>query len=107
MTPGNSLPASGRPCAPPDEAGMRPARPSGTEEYPLGDDLLVYIPRSETAYALNRSAVAIWRLCDGTRTVEAITKELGQCVGRSGDELLPDVIQGVTRLRELGLLEIR
>jgi len=105
MTPGSSLPAGGRADGTPDGAST-PARLSGTEEYPLGDDLLVYVPRSETAYALNRSAVAIWHLCDGTRTVEVITKELEQCAGRSGNELLPDVIQGVTRLRELGLLEI-
>jgi pyrroloquinoline quinone biosynthesis protein D len=91
----------------PDGTVTRPARLSGVEEHPLGEELLVYDPRSETAYALNRSAVAIWLLCDGTRTVEEITNELGQFVGLSGAALLPDVIQGVTRLHESGLLEFR
>jgi hypothetical protein len=68
---------------------------------------MVYVPPGETAYALNPSAAAIWTLCDGTRTVEEITEELGQCVGHSGEALLPDVIEGVARLQELGLLEFR
>ena len=53
MTPGSSLPAGGRADGTPDGAST-PARLSGTEEYPLGDDLLVYVPRSETAYALKQ-----------------------------------------------------
>ena len=92
---------------PPDGPSRRLARLSGAEAYRLGDDLLVYVPPNETAYALNRSAAAIWKMCDGTRTVEEITEELGQCVGHSGAALLPDVIEGVTRLHELGLLEFR
>jgi hypothetical protein len=67
----------------PDGTVTRPARLSGVEEHPLGEELLVYDPRSETAYAL------------------------GQFVGLSGAALLPDVIQGVTRLHESGLLEFR
>ena len=63
--------------------------------------------RSEQAFTLNRSAVAIWELCDGTRTVEEITEELGQCLGRSRTTLLTDVMRGVNRLHELGLLELR
>jgi pyrroloquinoline quinone biosynthesis protein D len=91
----------------PEDPTIRPARLSGAEEYPLGDELLIRLPPGETAYALNPSALAIWRLCDGSRTVEEITDELGQCVGRSRAVLLPDVMQGVLRLHELGLLELR
>jgi hypothetical protein len=91
----------------PDGAAIRPARLSGAEEHRLDDELLIYVPRSEKAYTLNRSAVAIWELCDGTRTVEEITEELGQCISRSSAALLTDVIQGVARLHELGLLELR
>jgi len=92
---------------PPDAATLRPARLNGAEEHRLDDELLVYVPRSEKAFTLNRSAVAIWELCDGTRTIEEITEELGQCIGRARTALLSDVIQGVTRLHELGLLELR
>ena len=92
---------------PPDGTATRPARLGVAEEHRLGDEWPVYVPHSDIASTLNRSAFAIWTLCDGTRTVEEITEELGQCVGRSGAKLLPDVIQGVTRLHELGHLEFR
>lgn len=107
MTPGSPLPPRGRACATPDGSAARPARLSGTEEYPIGEELLVYVPRSGTAYALNRSAAAIWHLCDGIRTIEEITEELGQWISRTRATLLPDVTQGVTRLHEWGLLELR
>jgi hypothetical protein len=107
LIPGPSLLAGGHACAPPDGPATRPARVRDAEEYRLDDEMLVYVSRSETAYVLNRSAAAIWELCDGTRTVEEITVELGQCVGRSGADLLPDVVQGVARLREAGLVDLR
>ncbi|TMI88976.1 MAG: PqqD family protein [Bacillati bacterium ANGP1] len=92
---------------PPDAATTRPARRNGAEEHRLDDEVLLFVPSSEQAFTLNRSAVAIWELCDGIRTIEEITEELGQCIGRSRTALLTDVIQGVTRLYELGLLELR
>ena len=83
----------------------RPVRLSGTHEYRLGDELLVYVPDSETAHALNPSAVAIWDLCDGTRTAEDISRELGQWLGRPGDALLRDTRRGIAELCELGLVK--
>ena len=57
--------------------------------------------------ALGYGAAAIWELCDGTRTVEEISRELGRWLGRPGEALFPDVRQGLARLSELGLLEAR
>ena len=88
-----------------DRKQTRPVRLSGTHEYRLGDELLVYLPCSETAHALNRSAVAIWELCDGTRTAEDISQELGRWLGRPGEELLLETRGGIAELCELGLLE--
>lgn len=99
--------ARGRASAAVDGSAARPTRLSGVQEYRLGDELLVYVPRRETAHALNRSAAAIWALCDGTRTIEEISGELGQCVGRPAEALLPDVKRGIGRLCEIGLLEAR
>jgi hypothetical protein len=90
----------------PAHAGLRPSRLSSIRERRFGDELRLYVPEHELA-TLNHSAAAIWQLCDGKRTIEEISEELGPCVGRSGVALLPDVIQGVTRLHELGLLELR
>jgi pyrroloquinoline quinone biosynthesis protein D len=102
---GDRIPDGGRASAISNEKPTRPIRVSGTHEYRLGDELLVYVPHSETAHALNRSAVAIWEMCDGTRTAEEISRELGQWLGRPGGTLLPDTRKGIARLCELGLLE--
>jgi|SRR5438309_3993088 len=102
---GDRIPDCGRASAISNGKVTRPVRLSGTHEYRLGDELLVYVPRSETAHALNRSAVAIWDLCDGSRTAEDISRELGQWLGRPGEALLADTRRGIADLCELGLLE--
>lgn len=107
MTAGDPVLAGDPGSATPDGAATRPGRLSGAQEYRLGDELLVYIPRTATAHALNRSAVAIWELCDGTRTTEEISQELGQWLGQPGEAMLSDVRRGVAQLGELGLLEAR
>jgi pyrroloquinoline quinone biosynthesis protein D len=84
-----------------------PCRASGIQEYRLGDEMLLYVAGSQTAHALNPSAVAIWELCNGTRTIEEISQELARRLGHAGDALLPGVSQGIARLRDLGLLESR
>ncbi len=94
----------------PDDAqgktnGPRPARVNGLHQYRLGEETLIYVPDAEKAHALNPSAVAIFDLCDGSRTVQDICRELGPLVGKTAGELTPDVEQGVTQLRELGLLQ--
>ena len=87
--------------------GLRPSRLVTVREHRLGNELLVYVPEREIATTLNHSAAAIWELCDGTRTVEEISRELGRWLGRPGEALFPDVRQGLARLSELGLLEAR
>jgi pyrroloquinoline quinone biosynthesis protein D len=96
-----------RNCGPDAARPSSPSRMSGVQEHRLGGEMLLYVPESQTAHALNSSAVAIWELCDGTLTIDEIAEELGPRVGRSGAALLPDVILTVTRLSELGLLEAR
>jgi hypothetical protein len=73
----------------------------------LGDELLVYVPRTDTAHALNRSAAAIWQLCDGTRTIADISREIGRSIGRPDEELLGDVTMAVSELRRLGLPAVK
>jgi hypothetical protein len=85
--------------------GPRPVRSQAARAYRLGDELLVYVPRSDTAHALNRSAAAIWELCDGTRTVEEISQQLADYVSRPADALVSDVKLGVEQLCKLGLLD--
>lgn len=86
-------------------ARTRPRQLPDAKVYRLGEELLIYVPGLETAHALNRSAVAIWELCDGTRTIEDICGEIGDCLRRPGEELAADVRAGLARLEALGLLQ--
>jgi hypothetical protein len=47
----------------------------------LTDEVLVYDLRRNKAHCVNSTAAAIWKLCDGRRTVEEIARRLKQPVG--------------------------
>ena len=48
--------------------------------------------------------MAIWYLCDGSRSVVEISEQLGEWVDREGEELIEDVRHGVSEFQKLGLL---
>lgn len=48
------------------------ARREGLVVKALGDEVLVYDLERHRAHNLNRAAAAVWRACDGTRTVDQI-----------------------------------
>jgi hypothetical protein len=81
-----------------------PGRAADVRIYPLGDEALVYLPTAGTGCALNRTALAIFELCDGQRTVAGIGQELAQTLGCAPDALLADVRNGVSELRRAGLV---
>ena len=94
-----------------DVVCTRPFRLKGVEEHSLLDEMVLYIPESEMAFSFNNSAKTIWELCDGRHTIAEISQEIGQRLGVSGDsllasELLSNVIEAITQLHNLGLLEL-
>ena len=99
-----SMPAHSDEPASKSVTAARPNRAADVRVYPLGDEALVYAPAAEAAYALNRSALAIFELCDGQRTVADIGRECARTLGCAPDALLPDVGHGVSELREAGLV---
>jgi hypothetical protein len=72
----------------------------------LLEEMLLYTPETERAFALNGSAKAIWELCNGGHTVLQISRELGERFGCRDEELLPDVMQAVFNLNRYGLLNL-
>src|SRR5688500_11024919 len=82
----------------------RPTRAAGLRVYPMGEEAMVYVPATGVAYALNRSALAIFDLCDGRRTVSEIGRDFVDTLDGAPDSLLPDVERGVSELREAGLV---
>jgi hypothetical protein len=81
-----------------------PNRAADLRLYPLGDEALVYVPATAVAYTLNRSALAIFELCDGQHTVTEIGREVAQTLRCNLEALLPDVGRGVSELQQAGLV---
>jgi hypothetical protein len=53
------------------------ARTDGLIVESIGEELLVYDSKTSRAHSLNDSAAAVFRACDGTRSVEQITQGTG------------------------------
>lgn len=49
-----------------------PARVAGIEEQSAGDELVLYDVRAGQLHHLNPTASAVWKLCDGTATLNDI-----------------------------------
>ena len=52
------------------------------------------------------SAEAIWELCDGERSLEAIAEDLGRRFEVAPEQILGDIEAGVRALEEAGVLEL-
>lgn len=67
------------------------------------DEVLVYDLRSQQAHCLNPAAAAIWRACDGCRSIEMLAGAAGEALGAPCDD---DVVRlALEQLRERNLLE--
>lgn len=66
-------------------------------------ETLVYDTRSNKAHCLNESATAIWRDCDGTRTIDEIVSNFNKTTG--GPVSDDFVWLALDQLNENGLLE--
>jgi hypothetical protein len=86
----------------------RPCQIGDVGEYAVLDEAVVYAPRTKTACSLNGPAKAIWELCDGEHTVAGIAEELARRLGRSPDQLVPELVSDVTaavaQFHQLGLV---
>ncbi len=69
----------------------------------LENETVVYDLRNERAHCLNRSAAAIWRLCDGRRDLAALVDEARRTVDPGVDEAL--VRSALEQLSQVELLE--
>jgi hypothetical protein len=88
------------------QAVGKPCRLAGIEAHALLDELVLYVSGRELGVSLNRSARAIWELCDGQHTPLEISQELSRALDCPDDELLADVEAAIRQLRELGLVEM-
>ena len=65
-------------------------------------ELLLYRPGTHKAIFLNETAAVVWKLCDGTRTVNEIALLLGRSFPESATGISADVQQAVEMLSSEG-----
>ncbi len=88
-----------------DATRRHPRRREGVTQRRQAEETELLAPGGEQPYVLNFSAEAIWELCDGERSIEAIARELATRFDVGGGEILDDVKAGVRALEEAGMLE--
>ena len=76
------------------------------EAFASDGEALLYCATRDEASALNRTATEIWELCDGSRTIGAIARALGERYGVDEAHLLTDVTAAVATLRARGLVDV-
>jgi hypothetical protein len=70
---------------------VRPAPTASVEVENLDNDACLYRPDIDEVVVLNHSAADIWRLADGSRTVDQIADELAARYGGEVSAMLVDV----------------
>lgn len=86
-----------------------PASPVGptsksTVVTEIDGDLALYDPQRERVLTLNHTASAIWRLIDGTRTLDELVESLAVAFDMDPESIREDVVTTVDRFTEEGFL---
>ena len=69
----------------------------------LGDELLVYDLERHKAYCLNRTAMQVFRHCDGKTTIPDMARRIGDALGMPVDEQV--IRLGLVRLAKAHLVD--
>ena len=90
----------------PDEVPLRPLRGKGVREGKILGSLFLEIPGRAETVSLNPSGAAIWEVCDGTRTLAEINRELETRYDMPSGSLQADVEVVIRRLEGIGALRL-
>ena len=72
----------------------------------LDDEAVLLPPAADHAFFLNPSALAIWELCDGTRSVQDMLRELQGRYDASESDLHLDLRTTIEQLKQGGLIDL-
>ena len=87
------------------DPGWRPSRAAGIEERVAGNDLVLYDASAGRLHVLNLTAAAVWRLCDGSKTIDDIVQKVEvEFAFSSGDQPRSDITGLLGNLRDQGLI---
>ena len=73
----------------------------------MDEESLLYHDGLKKTIYLNETATIIWKLCDGTRTIQDIIDLLNQAYADSGERVDADVAEGIAQLAAEGALRMR
>jgi PqqD family protein of HPr-rel-A system len=68
-------------------------------------DVVVYHESTGRVHQLNSTAGAVWLLCDGETSVEAMAVELGEIYAMAPDDLVEGIHQALNQIADTGLLD--
>lgn len=74
-----------------------PPRRQDLAEYVLDDQVVLYDPADGATYRMNETALAVWRQCDGQKTI----RELAENITREFDVELDAAMDDVEQLAAL------
>ena len=87
-----------------ESTAIRFLRTAAVQTYPLDDELVLYDERDGRSYVLNRTGAAIWRLCDGEKTVDDLVTSIAREYAQPVEQVRLDVEALLTELAGAGLL---
>lgn len=82
----------------------RPKARSDLSVQAIGDEVMLYDSAGEKIHVLNHSAQAIWKLCNGTNTLEDICREMSLAYPDAGDVIFDDICSIIEEFKKKGLL---
>lgn len=82
----------------------RPRRQEDVSATRSGGTRIVTRPTTRVEVALNPTAFALWQLCDGHTTVAEMIQAVCDLFEVTPDLAERDVMQGIARMREAGIL---
>jgi len=83
----------------------RPRPAPGYRLEPIGDEAVLYFPGDSRVLYCNPTALLIWHLSDGARTVAEIVAELEAAYPEAADVIRADVEATVATLTDCGAIE--
>jgi len=87
------------------DSEYRPITKPGLEKSEMGDETLLYNSENDKVSMLNKTAAAVWELCDGRHTIEEIAAEITQRLDPpEGRDVKSDVEAAIEKFREDGIL---
>ena len=86
------------------EAGSVPVRREGASAVELDENIAVYDDVGQLLILLNSSAGSVWKLCDGSTTVDEIVEALGETYPDQASVIGDDVRETLRKLADMGLV---